>query len=97
MKEEDIAKIAKEEASSAIERQAAFYSLKPTKDDVEKLRADAYMLTSRLGRLIEIVETYAKFNEYTFLRDLKESSLKLAGDCTRALVALDNIIKRGLL
>lgn len=97
MNEENIAKIAKEEALSAIERSAAFSSLKSTRDDVVRLRTDAYMLNSRISRLLEIIEPYTRYDEYVFLRDLKESLLGVSSDCTRALTAFDKIIKRGLI
>jgi len=97
MNEQDIVKIAKEEALSAMERSAAFSSLKSTRDDVVKLRTDAYMLNSRISRLLEIIEPYVKYDEYAVIRDLEESLSGVSSDCTRALTALDNIIKRGLL
>lgn len=96
MDEQKIAKIAKEEALSAIELSAAFSSLKSTQDDVNKLRDDAYMLNSRISRLLEIIEPYTKYDEYAFIRDLKGSLLRVSSDCTKALTAFDKIIKRGL-
>lgn len=87
----------KQEDSSAIELSAAFSSLKSIRDEVDKLRVAAYMLNYRIIRILEIVEPYAKYNEYAFIKDLNKSLPEVAGDCTRAIVALDNLIKRGLI
>ena len=86
----------KQEDFSTIELSTAFSSLKSIRDDVDKLRAVAYMLNSRTSRLLEIVEPYAKYDEYAFIRDLTKSLLGVSGDCTRALIALDSLIERGL-
>ena len=82
---------------SAIEQSAAFQFLKSMRNDVEGLRTTAYLLNSKMRRLIEIVEPYAKYDEYTFLRGLEQSSLKMGSDCRSALTALDALIKRGLI
>jgi len=55
------------------------------------------MLNSRISRLLEIIEPYAKYDEYAFIRDLTKSLLGVSSDCTKALTAFDMIIKRGLL
>lgn len=97
MKEKDIVRIAKEEALSAIESSVAFSSLKSIRDDVNQLQTTAYMLDSRLSRILEIVKPYTRYDEYASLRHFEQSLLRLAIDCTSALVVLDNLIKRGLL
>jgi len=92
-----VPQIAKAEALSAIERSVTFSSLKSIRDDVESLRTDAYMLNSRISRILEILEPYAKYDEYAFIRDLKQSLLGVSSDGSRALAALDSLIKRGLM
>lgn len=93
----DLGEVAKGEALTALEQSATFSSLKSTRSDVARLKGDAYMLHATLARTMEIIYPYVQHDEYASIGDLEQASLHTLTVCTRALIALDSIIKRGLI